>query len=206
MKRIFWVFERPVAKYHIKFCFILVICFPSLQLFQNLTAFPCLTTSLISSSRWEVYASVFLESVSLNIKREFSCRGSLSLSSALMCFQKEDKSSQPWLCTSEPLLHTSVLTMHSILYPCVFPLHLFVFSLSLSKCGSLALYTLLPDEIVVMCNENDISCLDWQYMIQQISLLYSASCWHPKSPDTYTSLTSSQLSTQDTPVHGKNSF
>lgn len=107
---------------------------------------------------------------------------------------------------TSPLLHTSVLTMHSILYPCVFPLHLFVFSLSFSKCGSLALYTHLPDEIVVMCNENDISYLDWQYMIQQISLLYSASCWHPKSPDTYTSLTSSQLSTQDTPVHGKNSF
>lgn len=79
-------------------------------------------------------------------------------------------------------------------------------ALSFSKCGSLALYTLVPDQIVAMCNENDTSYLDWQYMIQQTSLLYSASCWHPKSPDTYTSLTFSRLSTQDLPVHSKNSF
>lgn len=96
VKSIFWVFECPGIN-HIAnpswHCEVFSPC----HLFQNITAFPCLTTSLIFSSHY------FMGSfVSLKVKWEFSCLVPLCLSSVLVHFQEEFIPCQPGLCKDNP--------------------------------------------------------------------------------------------------------
>lgn len=106
----------------------------------------------------------------------------LCLSSVLVCFQKEVIACQPGLCKDNPG-HLFFPFSECILFTLV----AFLCSCScfhFSKCRSLALHILISDEIVVMDNTNNISCLAWQCRMQHPSLLWGASCRHPKTSDT----------------------
>lgn len=152
--------------------------FSPCQLFQNITAFPCLTACLIFSPHYfmgsfyftEGQVGIFLLCASVSLQCSGAFPGGVYTLSA-WTLQRQ----------SSPLL-LPILKIHS-LYPCDFSRQLFMFSLPFSKCRSLALYILVSDEIVVMDNTNSISCLAWQCRIQCPSLLCGASCRHPKTSD-----------------------
>lgn len=137
------------------------------HLFQNLAAYYFMRSFYFT----EGLMGVFMPSASVSLQ----CSGVFPEGGYSLSAWTLQRQSRP------PLL--SILRVHS-LYPCGFSLQLFIFSLHFSKCRSLALHILISDEIVVMDNTNNISCLAWQCRMQHPSLLWGASCRHPKTSDT----------------------
>lgn len=143
--------------------------FPSSQLF--LAAFPCLTTSIIFSSHYFM-GSFYFTGGQLGVFL-------LCLSSVLVCFQKEFISCQPGLCKDNPS-HFYFPFSGRILFTLVtFLCNCSCFHFTSQNVGHWH-YT---DEIGVMDNTNNISCLAWQCRILHPSLLCGASCRDPKRSD-----------------------
>lgn len=138
------------------------------QLFQNITAFPCPTASLIFNPH--CFMGIFLPCASVSLQ----CSGAFPEGGYTLSAWTLQRQSSP--------LVLYILKIHS-LYLCDFSLQLFLFSLPFSKCRLLALYIPVSDETVEMDNTNNISCLAWQCRIQHPSLLCGASCRHPKTSD-----------------------
>lgn len=144
------------------------------QLFQNLSAFPGLITTNFQSS---LLYGMFL----------FHWRANGSFPAFYLCVSPVFCVSRRRFCPvnlAKTIQLTSAFHSQSAFsLPLWLFSALFMFSLHFSKCRSLALCILISDEVVVIDNTNNISCLAWQCRMQHPSLLCGASCRRPKTSD-----------------------